>query len=78
MYFVIPCILTTICATLMLLWWLGIKDDELDIIREADKYPIYHWKFLSKRYKVPIIKWTSFTLFIMSASMVICILMVLL
>lgn len=63
--------LTLISAALFFYWYLSIKDYEETYIDVANQYPIYHWKFLSKRYKVSYIKWTSFILLLLGLSMII-------
>ncbi len=62
---------TLIAGILFLKLYWQIKDDKERYYIETDKYPLYHWKFIFKRYTVSYVLATTFVLLTLSISMII-------
>lgn len=71
MLILISGILTLIAGLLFLRLYIQIRGDKDRYYMETNSYPLYHWKFLFKRYTVGYTLATTFILITLGMSMII-------
>lgn len=71
MLILISGIMTLVAGLLFLKLYLQIRGDRDRYYEETNSYPLYHWKFLFKRYTVGYVMATTFVLLTLGLSMII-------